>query len=74
MYVTWQCVHNAKVFANSSLNQIQQNNLIPNTLYLSEQNVNEIILNYIIDDHVYSNLRIALKNVSLVQMRRRSYI
>ena len=54
MYVTWQCVHNAKVFANSSLNQIQQNNLIPNTLYLSEQNVNEIILNYIIDDPVYS--------------------
>lgn len=74
MYVTCQCVHNAEVFANSSLNQIQQNNLIPNTLYLSEQNVNEIILNYIIDDPVYSYLRIALKNVSLVQMRRRSYI
>ena len=42
-------VHDAKVLANSSLNQIL-NNLIPNTLHFPRQNVNEIIRNYIIGD------------------------
>ena len=45
--------HDVKVFANSSLNQILQNNLIPNTLHLPRENVNEIIPNYIIGDPVY---------------------
>ena len=43
-------VHDAKVFANSLLSQLLQNNPIPNTLHFPRQNVNKIIPNYVIGD------------------------
>ena len=46
-------VHDENVFTNSSLNQILQNNLIPNTLHFPRQNVNEIIPNYVIVGPAY---------------------
>ena len=54
-------VHDAKVFANSSLNQILQNNLIPNTLHFPRQNVNEIIPNCVIGDPAYPLLPYCIK-------------
>ena len=67
---TFECmwpgrVHDAKVFANSSLNQIPQNNLILNTPHFSRQNVNEIIPNYVIGDP---------KNMSSVQMTQQLFL
>ena len=43
-------VHDAKVFANSLLSQLLQNNPIPNTLHFPRQNVNKTIPNYVIGD------------------------
>ena len=55
-------VHDAKVFTNSSLNQIlQKSNLIPNTLHFPRPNVNEIIPNYIIGDPAYPLLLCCIK-------------
>ena len=54
-------VHDAKVFVNSSRNQILQNNLIPNTLHFPRQNVNETIPNYIIGDPAYPLLPYCIK-------------
>ena len=51
-------VHDAKVFANSSLNQ---NDLIPNTLHFPRQNINEIIPNYIIGNPAYPLLPYCIK-------------
>ena len=59
-------LHYAKFFANSSLNQILQNNLIRNTLHFHRQNVNEMIKNYITGGPAY--LLLPLTNMSLVQM------
>ena len=46
-------LHYAKFFANSSLNQILQNNLIRKTLHFHRQNVNEMIKNCITGGPAY---------------------
>ena len=66
-------VHNAHVFARSSLNQILQSNLIPNMLHFPRQNVNEVIPNYIIGDSDYPLLPYFI-NMNLVQMTQKLFI